>query len=95
LCSAFHYSVGFVITAADRPFVEPRNCPKAGTKSPLDRPCKYNSGSTSVIFGVLRAHAGRIAEANRFGSPVSGSVRLSLTPWCSHLHHAGAGQHFT
>ena len=48
----------------------------AGTKSPLDSPCRYKSGSTSVIFGVLHAHAGRIAEANRFRSPVSRSTRL-------------------
>ena len=27
----------------------------------------------------LAAHGGKIAEANRFRSPVSGSVRLSLT----------------
>jgi hypothetical protein len=32
-----------------------------------------------VIFGVLRAHGGKIAELNRCRSPVSGSVRLSLT----------------
>jgi hypothetical protein len=32
-----------------------------------------------VIFGVLRHQGGKIAEANRFRSPVSGSVRLSLT----------------
>ena len=36
-------------------------------------------GSTSVIFGVLRAHGGKIAEENRIRSPVAGSVRLSLT----------------
>jgi hypothetical protein len=32
-----------------------------------------------VIFGVFRAHAGKIAELNRFRSPVTGSARLSLT----------------
>ena len=32
-----------------------------------------------MIFGVFRAQAGRIAEENRFRSPVTGSVRLSLT----------------
>jgi hypothetical protein len=32
-----------------------------------------------VIFGVFRAHGGKIAEANRFRSPVAWSVRLSLT----------------
>jgi hypothetical protein len=48
-------------------------------KSPDDSPCRYNRGSTSVIFGVFRAHGGTIAEENRFGSPVSGSARLSLT----------------
>jgi hypothetical protein len=68
-----------VITGPDKPFVEPRNRPSAGTKSPLDRPCRYSSGSTSVIFGVLRAHGDRITEANRARSPVSGSIRLSST----------------
>jgi hypothetical protein len=71
--------VSRVITAAGSPAGEPRNWPGAGTKSPLDSPCRYSSGSTSVIFGVLRAHGGTIAEENRFRSPVSGSVRLSLT----------------
>jgi hypothetical protein len=32
-----------------------------------------------VIFAVFRAHGGKIAEANRFRSPVSGSTRLSFT----------------
>ncbi len=68
-----------MITPADSPAVGPRNWPSAGTKSQLDRPCRYSSGSTSVIFGVFRAQAGRIAEENRLRSPVSGSVRLSLT----------------
>ena len=68
-----------MITAADSPADEPRNWPSAGTKSPVDRPCRYSSGSTSVIFGVLRAHGGKIAEENRFRSPVAGSVRLSFT----------------
>jgi hypothetical protein len=32
-----------------------------------------------VIFGVFRAHCGRIAEENRRRSPVPGSTPLSLT----------------
>jgi len=68
-----------VITAADSPAAEPRNWPRAGTKSPDDSPCRYGSGSTSVIFGVFPAHGGKIVEENRFRSPVTGSVRLSLT----------------
>jgi hypothetical protein len=68
-----------VITAAGSPADEPRNWPSAGTKSPVDRPCRYSSGSTSVIFGVFRAHGGKIAEENRFRSPVCGSVRLAFT----------------
>ena len=68
-----------VIVQDDNPFAEPRNCPNAGTKSPDESPCRYNSGNTSPIFGVLRAHGGRIAEENRCRSPVAGSVRLSLT----------------
>jgi len=71
--------VNLVIVAADRPWLVPRNCVNAGPKSELDRPCRYSSGSTSATRGDLRAHAGRIAEANRFCSPVAGSVRLSLT----------------
>ena len=68
-----------VITGADSPAADPRNCPSAGTKSLDDRPCRYSSGSTSVTFGVLRAHGGKIAEQNLIRSPVAGSVRLSLT----------------
>jgi hypothetical protein len=68
-----------VITEADSPAAEPRNCPSAGTKSPVDSPCRYSSGSTPVTFGVLRAQAGKIAEENRARSPVTGSVRLSFT----------------
>ncbi len=56
-------------TAADRPADEPGNWPRAGTKSPLDSPCRWSSGSTSMISGVLRAQGGRIAEENRFRSP--------------------------
>ncbi len=64
--------------AADKPAPEPRNCSNAGPKSPDDKPCRYNSGSTSATFGDFRAHAGRIADANRFRSPVTSSMRLSL-----------------
>ena len=78
-CSAFQVSVSFVITGADSPAELPRNWPSAGAKSPEDSPCRYSSGNTSVIFGVLRHHGGRIAEENRARSPVSGSVRRSLT----------------
>jgi hypothetical protein len=65
--------------AADRPAVEPRNCSNAGTKSPLERPCRYSSGNTSATLGDFRAQAGKIAEANRLRSPVASSTRLSLT----------------
>jgi hypothetical protein len=68
-----------VITAGDRPAELPKNWPSAGTKSPDESPCRYSSGSTSVIFGVRRHHGGRIAEENRRRCPVSGSVRRSLT----------------
>jgi len=77
--SALQVSVSLVTVEADSPACEPRNCPSAGTKSPDDRPCRYSSGSTSLICGVLRAHDGKIAELNRIRSPVAGSVRLSFT----------------
>jgi len=70
------------MVAADRPAVEPRNCSKAGTKSPEDRPCKYSSGNTSATCGDFLAHAGRIVEENRFRCPDSSSMRLSLTRGC-------------
>jgi hypothetical protein len=36
----------------------------------------------SDTFGDFRAQAGRIAEENRTRSPVTGSIRLSLTRGC-------------
>ena len=79
-CSSCQAPVSRVIAEADRPAPEPRNCSSAGTKSlDLKGPCRYSSGSTSVIFGLLRHHGGKIAEEKRLRSPVSGSVRLSFT----------------
>jgi hypothetical protein len=54
-----------------------------------------------LIFGDLRHHAGRIAEANRCRSPVLSSTRLSteparataVDPRRDHLDRAGRGQH--
>src|SRR5262249_32142268 len=77
--SAVHVSVSLVTVDDDSPAGEPGNWPSAGTKSPLDSPCRYSPGSTSDTCGVLRAHGGKIAEENRIRSPVSGSVRLSFT----------------
>jgi hypothetical protein len=68
-----------MIVAADSPESVPRKPSNAGTKSLLDKPCRYSSGNTSVIFGDLRHHAGRIAEENLLRSPVISSTRLSLT----------------
>ena len=59
-CSAFQVSVSLLITGADSPAVEPRNCPSAGTKSPVERPCRYSSGNTSVIFGVFLGEFARV-----------------------------------
>jgi hypothetical protein len=77
--SSCHWLVSRVTVAADRPALEPRNCSNAGAKSLLDSPCRYSSGNTSATFGDLRAQAGKIAEANRFRSPVDSSMRRSLT----------------
>src|SRR6266571_8646445 len=77
--SAVHVWVSLLITGADRPVPVPRNWASAGPKSPEDRPCRYNSGSTSVTWGVLPAHGGKIAEENRARPPAAGSVRLSFT----------------
>lgn len=77
--SSCHWAVRRVIVVAESPALEPRNCCRAGPKSPLDRPCKYSSGSTSVICGDLRDHAGMIDDENLCRSAVSASTRLSLT----------------
>jgi hypothetical protein len=77
-CSAFQVSVSRVIIAADSPAAEPRNCPSAGTKSPLDRPYSYSSGGTSVIFGHLRPRW-QDGRGEPLQLPVCGSVRSSLT----------------
>src|ERR1700750_2732440 len=79
MASSCHWPVSRGIAAADSPAPVPGNGSRAGAKSPLDSPCRYNSGSTSAICGDLRAHAGKIADENRCRSPVSGSTRLSLT----------------
>jgi hypothetical protein len=71
--------VSRVIADADSPADEPGNCSSAGTKSLLDSPCKYSSGSTSVTFGLLRHHGGKIELRNRARSPVTGSARRSST----------------
>src|ERR1035441_8912045 len=90
--SAVHVSVSLVTVDDDSPALLPRNWPSAGTKSPDDSPCRYSSGSTSLTWGVLRAHGGRIAEENRIRCPVPGSVRLSFTRGAV-TSGPGAGHH--
>jgi hypothetical protein len=89
-CSAFQVSVSLVIVEADSPFVLPRNCPRAGTKSPDESPCRYSSGSTSPIFGVLRAHDRRAEPLSLTGIRVD---PLVVDPRCRHVHRAGARGH--
>src|SRR4029453_1737063 len=64
--------------AADSPAAEPKNASSAGTKSPVDSPCRYSSGSTSATLGLLRHQGGKITERNRTPSPLTGSTRRSL-----------------
>ena len=52
------------MTEADSPAAAPKNRSKAATKSMLDSPCKYSSGSTSATFGERRHHLGRITLWN-------------------------------
>ncbi|ASL07634.1 hypothetical protein MYCOZU1_00965 [Mycobacterium intracellulare subsp. chimaera] len=79
LASSCRCAVSRVISVAESAAPVPRKCSGAGPKSPLDSPCRHSSGNTSVICGDLRAHAGKIGEENRHRSPVSASMRLSLT----------------
>jgi hypothetical protein len=61
---------------ADKPASEPKNPSSAGAKSPVDNPRRYSTGSTSVTFGDVRIHRGKIPEEN--GSRAS-CGRLSAT----------------
>jgi hypothetical protein len=45
-----------------------------------------------VIFEVLRAQAGRMAETNRSRSPASESTRLSFNLRCGDVHRARDGE---
>src|SRR5882672_3987918 len=56
-----HCTLSRVIVVADRPESVPKKASNAGTKSLLDKPCRYSSGITSLTFGDLRHHAGRTA----------------------------------
>jgi len=82
-----------VITEADSPPDEPRNCPSAGPKSPEDNPCKYSSGNTSLIFGVLRHHGGRIGRGEPRPLAGVGIDSLVVDPRRLDLDGAGAGDH--
>jgi hypothetical protein len=52
------------IVDADSPALEPKKPSNAGPKSPVDRPRRYSSGSTSVTFGERRMYPGSNAELN-------------------------------
>src|SRR6185295_2827425 len=85
-------SVSLVIVEADSPLALPRNCPSAGTKSPDESPCRYSSGNTSPIVGVLRAHGGKIDDEPL---PLTG-IRVDtpvVDPRCRDVHRAGARGH--
>jgi hypothetical protein len=78
-CSSCHWTVSRVITEADSPAAEPKNSARAGAKSPVDNPCRYSNGSTSLTLGLLRHHGGKIELLNLARSPVPGSTRRSFT----------------
>src|SRR3954447_10579566 len=78
------------MTGPDRPAEVPRNCSNAGAKSRLDRPCRYSNGNTSVIFGLLRHHGGRIAEENRLRCP-GGYARAHGSQDGAEVSAAGGG----
>ena len=80
------------MTAADSPAAEPKNAANAGTKSPVDSPCRYSSGSTSATLGLLRHQGGKITERNRIRSPVTRSVRRSSTRGARTVTAPGRGR---
>lgn len=77
-CSAFQVSVSLVTTDADRLAVEPRTWPNAGPKVPRGQPVQVQQRQHLSDLRVLRAHGGKPRRTG-FRSPVSGSMRRSLT----------------
>jgi hypothetical protein len=61
-----------VITDADNPALLPKNSSNAGTKSWLDKPCRYSSGNTSVTFGETAAP--RRQERRTKPAPLTGDL---------------------
>jgi hypothetical protein len=68
-----------VITEALSPAAAPKNPSSAGTKSMLDSPCRYSSGSTAATLGLRRHQRGKITLWNCTRCPVAGSTRRSST----------------
>src|SRR6187549_464636 len=91
-CSAFQVSVNLVITGADSPAVEPRNCPSAGTKSPGGQAVQIEQRED---FGDLRGLAAP-GRQDRRGEPAAfARLRVGaaiVDPRRDHLDRAGAGE---
>lgn len=68
--------VSLVIAEDDSPLSDPKEPDSAGSKSPVDMPCRYISGRASATLRVLRHQGGRIELFS--GLPAS-SCRLSPT----------------
>ena len=78
-CASCHWVVSRVITDGHQPGRAAEELGQRRRESPVDRPCRYSSGSTSLTLGLLRHHGGTIELLNFMRSPVSGSTRSSLT----------------
>ncbi len=70
--SSSHVATRRVIDDADSPASPLKNSSSAGAKSPVDRPRRYRTGSTSATLGERRAYLGRMYDENR---------RPSLRSW--------------
>ena len=63
--SAFHLSLSRATVLADTGASSPSSPRTARSKSPSERPCRYNSGINSDTFLVLWTNSGRYRLSNR------------------------------
>ena len=80
-------------TGPESPAPSPKNSDRAGTKSPVESPCRYSSGNTAETCGLRRHHGSRIELWNLWRSTTLPVDPLVVDPRCGDLDGAGDRLH--